>query len=284
MKQSMVAVLVGALVFGVGLQVGVTMFSSNSGASSAEASPTSNVTDTTAHTHVTTTDAGAPVDDKGLALLSNGHHHAIGAEKPLSSDDRLLLSQQIGATIEVAKRLPTVADAEAAGYRRAGPYSPGLGAHYTLQNGQGLNVDGNMTAEDLASPLAIIYDGTDPTSRVAGFMYYSMAKSEPTGFAGTNDTWHYHTSLCLKSNPDHTIDAPFGADRDATKEQCDNVGGFILKQTQWMVHVWSVPGYESAQGLFGEVNPALACPDGTYYQRPADDWGAHLLNSCKSAA
>ena len=126
MKQSMVAVLVGARVFGVGLQVGVTMFSSNSGASSAEASPTSNVTDTTAHTHVTTTDAGAPVDDKGLALLSNGHHHAIGAEKPLSSDDRLLLSQQIGATIEVAKRLPTVADAEAAGYRRAGPWTASL--------------------------------------------------------------------------------------------------------------------------------------------------------------
>ena len=297
MRQSLVAGLVGTLVFGVGLQVGVTMFGGDSVVTSAGASPTVSVaekvadvgaTTSTTHSHAdpaaTPADVAAPADDKGLALLSNGHHHAMGAEKPLSADDRLALSQQIAATIEVAKRLPTVADAEAAGYRRAGPYSPGLGAHYTLQNGQGLNSDGNMTADDLASPLAIIYDGTEPTSRVAGFMYYSMASKEPTGFAGTNDVWHYHTSLCLKANPDHTIDAPFGADKDATKEQCDGVGGFILKQTQWMVHVWSVPGYESAQGLFGEVNPALACPDGTYYQRPADEWGAHLLNSCKSAA
>jgi hypothetical protein len=50
-----------------------------------------------------------------------------------------------------------------------------------------------------------------------------------------------------------------------------------------MVHVWSVPGWESSQGLFGEVNPALACPDGTYYQRPPREWAAHPLNSCKSA-
>jgi hypothetical protein len=51
-----------------------------------------------------------------------------------------------------------------------------------------------------------------------------------------------------------------------------------------MVHVWSVPGWESGQGLFGEMNPALACPDGTYYQRPMKEWAAHPTNVCKSAA
>ncbi len=50
-----------------------------------------------------------------------------------------------------------------------------------------------------------------------------------------------------------------------------------------MVHVWSVPGWESSQGLFGEVNPALACPDGSYYQRPMKEWIAHPDNACKSA-
>ncbi len=293
MRSTITAGLVGVLVFGVGLQVGVTMFGGESSVPSASASGTEvpvvlPVNATTTHTHpgdpATAATGAALVDDKGLAALSNGHHHAMGAETPLSADDRLLLSQQIAATIDVSKKYPTVADAEAAGYRRAGPYSPGLGAHYTLQTGQGLNFDGNMAADDLSTPLAIIYDGTEPTSRVAGFMYYSMATAEPSGFAGTNDVWHYHTSLCLKINSDRTIDAPFGADHDATKEQCDSVGGYIMKQTQWMVHVWSVPGYESAQGLFGEVNPALSCPDGTYYQRPADEWGAHPLSTCKSAS
>ena len=72
-------------------------------------------------------------------------------------------------------------------------------------------------------------------------------------------------------------------DKSATKAQCSAVGGQIMKQTQWMVHVWSVPGWESGQGLFGEVNPALSCPDGSYFERPANQWAQHLLNICKSA-
>jgi hypothetical protein len=46
------------------------------------------------------------------------------------------------------------------------------------------------------------------------------------------------------------------------------------------VHVWSVPGWESQQGLFGEVNPALSCADGTYYQLPQEQWIDHPLNVC----
>ena len=57
-----------------------------------------------------------------------------------------------------------------------------------------------------------------------------------------------------------------------------------MKQTQWMVHVWSVPGWESRQGLFGEVNPALMCPDATYYQYKPEQWSKHPLNACKSAS
>ncbi len=226
----------------------------------------------------------ATVDDKGLSALSNGHHHAFGPEQPLGATTRALLTSQMNATIEVARAYPTVAAAEAAGYRRAGPYSPGLGAHYISYGSAGaLNPDGTMTDDALHHPLAIIYDGTNPDSRVAGFMYYSIGKNRPSGFAGPNDNWHYHESLCLKYTTTG-IDAPFGADKSATKAQCDSVGGIILKQTQWMVHVWSVPGWASAQGLFGEVNPALACPDGSYYERPASQWAAHPLNVCKSAA
>ena len=227
--------------------------------------------------------AGTKVNDKGLSLLSNGHHHRMVDEQQLTPAERAILTHQIEGTIATAKRFPTVADALAAGYKRTGPYMPGIGAHFIHLTGQGLNPDGVMDDADLADPLAIIYAGTDPTSPIAGFMYYSTSAKEPVGFAGGNDVWHYHADLCLKFGP-NGIDVPYGLDNSATKKQCNSVGGKIMKQTSWMVHVWSVPGWESRQGLFGEVNPALMCPDGSYYQYSPDQWATHPLNACKSAA
>jgi hypothetical protein len=148
----------------------------------------------------------------------------------------------------------------------------------------GLNVDGVMEESDLRSPLAIIYDGTEPDSQVAGFMYYSTSATEPQGFAGPNDVWHYHEQICLKFGADG-IEAPFGADKEATEAQCSSVGGTLLPLTQWMTHVWSVPGYDDVNGgVFAEVNPALACSDGTYYELPPEQWAANPLNTCRSDA
>ena len=65
--------------------------------------------------------SGTKVDDKGLSLLSNGHHDMIGTEEhALNPTDRKTLSAQIAATIDVAKKYPTAADALAAlaGHRR----------------------------------------------------------------------------------------------------------------------------------------------------------------------
>jgi hypothetical protein len=220
--------------------------------------------------------------DKGLALLTNGHHKAIGEEKPMTRAERTELGRQVELTHATARRYPTVAAALAGGYQRVGPYLPGIGAHFIRIGGDTFNVDGVVDDADIANPLAMIYEGTDPDDRIAGFMYYSMAKEMPEGFAGDNDVWHYHEDLCLKYNGG-TIDAPYGLDHSATAKQCRAAGGDLMKQTQWMVHVWSVPGWESRQGLFGEVNPALMCPDGTYYQYKPAKWRFHPLNACRSA-
>lgn len=232
-------------------------------------------------------DHGEPaVDDKGLGELVNGHHSDM-VLADLSADEQAALDAQLAITREVAATYPTVADATAAGYRRAGPYSPGLGTHYTLQNGKGLNVDGIVDDTDLREPLSIIYTGSDPDDEIAGFMYYSFAAEEPVGFVGTNDFWHYHTNVCIKAAADGGIDSPFGADAEVTEAQCAEVGGSLMQQTQWMVHVWTVPGWEVSDedgGTFAEVNPGLACPDGTYYRLPVDDWAEHPLNVCKSEA
>ena len=77
-----------------------------------------------------------------------------------------------------------------------------------------------MDDADLAAPLSIIYDGTNPDSRVAGFMYYSMSPKAPQGYAGPNDIWHFHENICLKYSA-AGVDAPYGMDKSATKAQCE---------------------------------------------------------------
>lgn len=223
-------------------------------------------------------------DDLGLWKLSNGHHHEM-TNNVLDPVTQAEHDRQMAITREVAATYPTVADAVAAGYRKAGPYSPGLGSHYTKSGPAELNVDGVVDDEDLRHPLSIIYDGNEPDSPVAGFMYYSFSPTEPAGFVGSNDTWHTHSNVCIKRAPDGGVDSPFGADLPITPAMCEEVGGILLPATQWMVHVWSIPGYDNVEGgVFAEVNPALACSDGTYFRLDPTEWAQNLVNVCSSKA
>lgn len=224
-----------------------------------------------------------PVDDKGLSLLTNGHQHDDSVVE-LDPATQAELDRQLELTRRVAERYPTVADAEAAGYRRAGPFSPGLGAHYVITNEYALNGDGVVDDTDIDNPLSIIYDGTEPDSPIAGFMYYSLSAEEPEGFAGPNDHWHFHTNICIVQGPNGEIDAPLGADTEVSQSECDQLGGLLIPQTTWMVHVWTVPGYESDRGVFSEINPAITCSDGTYYMVPREEWVNNLLNVCRADA
>ena len=74
-------------------------------------------------------------------------------------------------------------------------------------------------------------------------------------------------------------------DLPITADMCQEVGGILLPATQWMVHVWSVPGYDNVDGgVFAEVNPALACSDGTYFRLDPTEWAQNLTNVCQSKA
>lgn len=227
---------------------------------------------------------GEHADDLGLGMLQNGHHAEIAVHE-LDQETQAELDAQIAATRRVAGMYPTVADAMAAGYRRAGPFAPGLGVHFTRPTPQSFNPDGVMDAEDLANPMSIIYEGIEPDAKIAGFMYYSFAGEKPEGFAGPNDEWHYHTNVCITTNPDGGTDAPLGADRSVSQADCDRVGGTLIGNTGWMVHVWSVPGYglsDELGGMFGEVQPKLTCPDGTYFMMAPRHWPDHPYSVCRS--
>jgi hypothetical protein len=225
---------------------------------------------TPAHDHgemEATTGATAPGDDLGFAALSNGHQHDHGNDEALTPEETATLAAQIAATSELVERFPTIAAAEAAGWRRAGPFSPGLGTHYQgPSDGLGPDVGG--------MPM-LVFDGLGPDAPLAGFMYINYGiSSEPEGFAGPNDHWHYHERVCIVYQPDGTIDTPYGADLEGvTGQMCEAAGGAFIALTGYMVHVWSVPGYESPDGMFTELNRKVTCPDGTYYKIPIEELG-----------
>jgi Domain of unknown function (DUF202) len=179
-------------------------------------------------------------------------------DQPLDATTRATLKTQLTEARDFALRYPTVADATGAGYRLAGGFAPGSGAHYITYGG--LTGAG---AFDATKPASLIYDGTNPTSQVIGLMYYGMGESAPEGFAGPNDHWHRHSNVCIKNGPSG-LEVPFPADQDVTAAQCAGVQGNLLKTTGYMVHAWVVPSWESPLGVFSHDNPDVRCADGTY--------------------
>jgi hypothetical protein len=180
-------------------------------------------------------------------------------DAPLDAPTRAALAAQLVSARAAADRLPTVADATAAGFVLAGGFAPGSGAHYVGVTPGGLTGSGGV---DAGHPDTYIYDGTAPGSRIVGLMYNSLSQVAPEGFAGPNDHWHRHSNVCIKYTSGG-IEVPFPADSDVTDEQCSSKGGRLLKVTTWMVHAWVVPGWESPQGVFSHNNANLRCADGT---------------------
>jgi hypothetical protein len=225
------------------------------------------------------------VDDRGYSLLGNGHedagqeHAHGGVDQPLDDATEVMLRQQIAHAYELQARYPTVADAEADGFQRQGPFSPGLGAHYSSLLG-GAEIGSPEGAPEVGRPM-LIFDGTDPDSPIAGFMYSSVGSEAPAeGFAGPNDVWHLHSDLCLDFGSEG-LKVLSADDEAVTQASCTAEGGFLIEQTSYMVHLWTVPGYESSEGLFSNLNPAIRCPDGTYFTQPEDEPPGEVTN-CRS--
>jgi len=175
--------------------------------------------------------------------------------QPLSSAKQAQLQVQLIAGREAAFKYPTVADARAAGFIQAGNFSPLVGAHF---------IDaGALGAFDPSRPGSYIYDGISPTSRITGLMYLSSTAKAPEGFVGPNDHWHRHINTCVVYGGPKGITVPFPADSDVTKTMCDSVKGSFMRTTQYMVHAWVVPGWESPGGVFAHDNDHLRCADGT---------------------
>ncbi len=184
------------------------------------------------------------------------HSHGVDVWQPLTDPAEITeLQQQLQAAGTVIPRVGTAADALAAGYIQVTPYVPGIGAHYLNLD---LLQDGTF---DPAAPEMLLYNGNSPSSALVGLSYGWLGDEPPDGFVGPNDQWHVHPQLCIVGT---LVVGP-----DSTPEElCDSVGGrkgMGFDHPMWMGHLWQVPGWESAWGIFSGENPAinLATNDGT---------------------
>ena len=195
----------------------------------------------------------AYIEDRPLlrdGILSGGITHTLEPDpwNPLTDPDECAaLADELARAKEVAATYPTIAEAEAAGYRKVTTYYPGIAAHY-MNYGY---VDGDF---ELEKPEMLLYDGDGPTAGIVGLSYYIMkdGDDEPTeGFTGDNDHYHRHVGLCFR-------DGVVAGGSSTSEEDCGAIGGRKSDGTAgWMSHVWIAPGCESDWGVFSGANPAI---------------------------
>jgi hypothetical protein len=215
----------------------------------------------------------APADN-GFAALFGGRREV--PDEPLDRATRAALASQLAATADLVTAYPTIAAAESAGYRRAGPFTPGSGTPYAPPRPPG-NTDGRMDPGDVAAAV-LLFDGTAPTARLAGFLYLSnraQTDGAPEGFAGPNDRWTFITNVCTvpRTEP-RLVDTPLGIVRSASAGACAEAGGTLLVGAYYALHVWTVPGYDSGGSTFRDVNASIVCADGGYRTKPLTELGS----------
>jgi hypothetical protein len=219
--------------------------------------------------------SGPPASEGQTAKDSEGHDHRGPLyQYPVTQAEREQLIQEQTTARAVAVKYPTVAAAEAAGYRKSTPYVPCIGAHYT-------NI-GLVGRFDPGAPSELLFDGTNPDSKIVGLSYLLFHPGgPPAGFAGPNDMWHQHSSnggLCINGTG-----VVVGSEA-TSKSDCEARGGKkAALRDIWMVHDWVVPGWECSWGVFAGECPELGGRvGGTAFDKPDPKAFSRALDGKKS--
>ncbi len=170
---------------------------------------------------------------------------------PLSGPDCLLTTNYLRSSEAFVKQYPTVADAEAAGWKQGAVWAAGQGIHY-------VDPSRLLGPFDPRKPNWLMYDGTSPGSLLTGMMYLldTGSTTPPSGFPGDNDHWHQHGALCTDTTPGTY---PFIIGESLTGPQCSSIGGInVIRPTIWMVHVW-LPVYKNwvPTDVFNKSHPLI---------------------------
>lgn len=178
---------------------------------------------------------------------------------------RTLVSQLDTVSNHLARYRNNINQACIDGYRTSSPQVNNMGVHLSNAN----YVKDN--ALDLVKPEILLFaaeggerltqqeigdcvDGRwtgDLQMQIVGASFMLPGKDagneHPDGFAGPLDNWHVHKDVCLNL----LTAASF------TKEECERRGGTYMATTQWMIHTYVVPEFDSAVGVFNLWNPSI---------------------------
>jgi hypothetical protein len=180
---------------------------------------------------------------------AEGHEHrGPFKQESLTRDEMQQLAAEQTIARGVALQFPTVASAEAVGYRKSTVFVPCIGAHYTKTSLAG--------SFNPATPSELLYDGTNPDSKIVGLSYLVFhLNGPPDGFTGPNDRWHQHNfngGLCIGAG------GVVVGNEKTSPAQCAKLGGSKVKLDNiWMLHDWIVPGFECTWGPFAGECPEL---------------------------
>lgn len=171
-------------------------------------------------------------------------HAGAIKELPLSFAEQAEFEGQLALATGAVAGLDTPAEAAAAGYTQASRELPGIGSHWV----NWALIDKPF---DPARPAMLLYATLRGTQKLVGYSYFVKSDTEPKGFAGQNDMWHQHGSLCLLNG--------WLVGEGIEKSECP--GTWLYGSKLWMMHAWVSPVFVNPWGIFGMMNPNV-CPDG----------------------
>jgi hypothetical protein len=187
----------------------------------------------------------------------------------LSWSDCMAASLQLDAARNYATRWPTARDAEAAGFHQVVPYVAGMGTHHVRVEDFGAHhladpafdphaprFAGSQIDDEFhpGTPEFLMYDGNGPDARLVGMAWFVRTEDghPPAGFAGDNDWWHVHPTLCFDR------DTVQFRGQNRTDAGCASRNGVNLHlHDYWMAHAWVLPGWTHEPDVFVNHHPCL---------------------------
>ena len=160
-------------------------------------------------------------------------------------------------TINRVKPYKTRGDAKKSGSAQLVQHVDGLGTHDSVL---GFTTPGPVTGP----PMFLQYAGESDTAPLAGLSWFVIngSATPPAGFAGDNDFWHSHATLCYSA-------AGKVVGNEITDEACAKLNGRNLKLPGvWMAHAWIIPGWEDFYDVF---SGAFMCVKANGIPPKADD-------------
>jgi hypothetical protein len=196
-------------------------------------------------------------------------YYAGTHKAPLSYTDCNTVSLQFDVAKSYAIQWPTEGVAEAAGWRMATPYIPGMGTHHIRggitpamlasptfdKNNPILDSAGLDDKFDPTKPEVLQFDGNGPTAKLVGFDYYVRTSTgqPPVGFPGNNDWWHIHPKICFRLSDAYMVGF------NTTDANCTSLSGINVNMANYyMLHVWILDDMKFTPDVYAGMIPCIS--------------------------